>query len=357
MDTSKLSEDYPWTSSPIIACAPLLRIALAPLAVAVSRAGGLGFLAGGSDTSDLEAQLANATEILASNSPVQSRNNVLPIGVGFLNWGANLEQSLKALEKYTVAAAWFYAPYHLEDLEAWSKGVRRVSGGKTRVWIQVGTVGLALKAVEVCKPDVIVVQGHDAGGHSLAQGAGIISLLPEVVDAFTEREIKVPVIAAGGIANGRGVAACLALGAVGVAMGTRFLTATEAEVQDGYRNEVIRATDGGVSTVRSMVYDHARGIFEWPKEYNGRGLINKTYEDAIGGMEAEENKRLYDEALKNADEEWGPTGRLTSYAGTAVGLIRRVATAEKIIHEVTNEAITCLTQTASKWRRTRETWV
>ena len=75
----------------------------------------------------------------------------------------------------------------------------------------------------------------------------------------------------------------------------------------------------------------------------------------MGGMPAEENKRLYDEALEHGDEGWGPTGRLTTYAGTAVGLIRIVATAEEIIHEVTNEAITCLTQTASKWIRARTT--
>ena len=351
MASARFSDAYPWTSFPLIASAPMLRIALAPLAVAVSRAGGLGFLAAGFDTSDLDTQLSQAADIFSSESPnIRSPwDDVMPLGVGFLNCGANLQQSLHVLQKRPVAAVWLYAPYQIEDLRDWSEGVREVSRGRTKIWIQVGNVELALKAVEFCSPDVIVVQGHDAGGHGLAQGAGIITLVPEVIDTFTARGFNVPIVAGGGIVDGRGVAACLTLGAAGIVMGTRFLVAEESQVKDGYRNEVIRANDGGANTVRSTVYDHARGIHDWPEEYNGRGVINQTYEDAVAGMQNEENQRLYEEALQKGDEGWGPKGRLCTYASTGVGLIKKVTTAEEIVREVTRDAADCLRRAASKW--------
>src|SRR5437763_563577 len=81
---------------------------------------------------------------------------------------------------------------------------------------------------ELVKPDVLVMQGLDAGGHGWEKGAGVISLVPEAVDALEENGFAhIHVLAAGGIVDGRGVAAALALGAEGVVMGTRFLGALE----------------------------------------------------------------------------------------------------------------------------------
>lgn len=135
--------------------------------------------------------------------------------------------------------------------------------------MQVGSVKDAVEVARGCKPDVLVVQGTDAGGHSLAQGAGIVSLLLEVADAVealakggTVEEMPLP-MAAGGIVEGRGVAAALVLGAAGVAMGTRFLASAEADITVGYRDEVVRASDGGQNTVMTKIYDSLRGTTGW----------------------------------------------------------------------------------------------
>lgn len=251
------------------------------------------------------------------------------------------------MRKYRPAAAWFYAPYQISDLAEWADKTRQATCRVTKIWIQIGTVAEAVEAVETCRPDVLVVQGIDAGGHGLNHGAGIISLLPEVHDRLTEmfkgREAEMPVlIAGGGVADGRGVAAMVALGAAGVVMGTRYLAASESVITKGYRDEVIRADDGGKHTIRTSVYDTIRGTTDWPKRYGGRGVINRSYEDAVGGMKDHENKRLYVEEEQKGDAGWGPAGRMTTYAGTNVGLVKKGQTAKEITEEVREEALVVL---------------
>lgn len=205
--------------------------------------------------------------------------------------------------------------------------------------MQAGSVAEALSVVRGVQPDVLVVQGSDAGGHGLAQGAGVISLVPEVSDAVAALVAKegghAPVIiAAGGIVEGRGVAAALALGASGVVMGTRFLASKEAKIAKGYQDEVVRAKDGGQTTVRTKVYDNLRGTTGWADTYNGRGIINKSYTDAVAGLNEDENKKLYNEEVSKGDAGWGVKGRLTTYAGTGVGLVTDVMSAAEIMNEV-----------------------
>ncbi|SLM38875.1 2-nitropropane dioxygenase [Lasallia pustulata] len=150
---------------------------------------------------------------------------MLPIGIGFLNWGADLNKAVEAIRKYIPAAAWFFAPSKNDDPALWTQQIREASGAKTKIWIQIETVADAVEISRLCKPDVLVVQGNDAGGHGLGRGAEIVSLLPEVADALKEQGLGyITLVAAGGIVEGRGTAACLALGAGGVVMGTRLST-------------------------------------------------------------------------------------------------------------------------------------
>lgn len=315
-------------------------IALAPLAVAVAKAGGFGFLAAGTDTSDLKAELERARDLLAKSPIKKADPSILPIGIGFINWGVGLDTTLEAVKMYTPAAVWFFAPKRNEDLIEWTEKVREVTGGRTKVWVQIGTVTDALDVAQTCAPDVLVVQGADAGGHGLAQGAGIISLLPEIADALADIGMShVPLIAAGGIVEGRGTAACLALGASGVVMGTRFLASKEANIAKGYLDDVLRTRDGGLATVRTSVYDIMRGTTGWPDTYNGRGIINQSFLDAQDGVSIEENKALYNEALQKGDKGWGKNGRLTAYAGSGVGLVKEVMSAQGIVEEVRRDAI------------------
>lgn len=334
---SSLKRDYPWIKSPLIICAPMRQIALAPLAVAVSQAGGFGFIGAGEgiNSSNLSQWFEDAQRLLAQNPIPNNLPGVLPIGVGFLNWGAELEVAVKAVRKYVPAAVWLFVPKKHDDLKEWSRRIREATAGKTKIWVQAGTVEDALDVAKICRPDVLVVQGADAGGHGLERGAGIISLFPEVQDALQAANMgHICLIAAGGIVEGRGVAAALALGADGIAMGTRFLAATEANIAKGYQDDVVRLKDGGISTIRSKVYDSLRGTTGWPGRYGGRGIINESFHDAKDGKVTDENKRKYQEALKKGDQGWGQQGRLTAYAGSAIGLVTKVMPAGDIMEEI-----------------------
>lgn len=125
------------------------------------------------------------------------------------------------------------------------------------------------------------------------------------------------------------------LGANGICMGTRFLASREADLAKGYQDAVLHASDGGVSTKRSSVYDRIRGTPGWPGEYGGRGVLNDTFWDSEKGMDEEENKRLYREASAKGDKGWAKEGgRMCTYAGTGVGLVREVKGAGEIVEEV-----------------------
>lgn len=335
----------------------MLNIATAPLAVSVSAAGGIGFIAGGYETSGLETHLHDAANLIKDLDPTNparkfyTETGILPLGVGFLNWGADRETAIAILKQHRVAAVWLFAPREMPgDLVAWAKDIRDLDTGnpsteptqvKTQLWVQIGTVHEAAAALPALHPDVLVVQGSDAGGHGLARSASIVTLLPEVHSLLRENDADkhTNLLAAGGITTGRTLLAAQALGALGAVMGTRFLAAKEARVAGGYRDEILRASDGGVSTVRSTVYDRVRGIHGWPGRYDGRGVINQSYVDAVrNGMDDEENRRLYRVEMEKGDEGWGPGGRMTTYAGTGVGLVKEVLSARQILEEVWEEA-------------------
>ncbi|KAF1945410.1 oxidoreductase 2-nitropropane dioxygenase [Clathrospora elynae] len=338
-DVQRLKQDYPWIQTPLVVGAPMRLIALADLAVEVSKAGGIGFIGAGTDTSSLSTYFQHAQRLLGA-SALATKNGTMPIGVGFINWGADIDVAVSLIQKYRPAAVWFFAPSSTASLMQWTEKSREACP-ETKVWVQVGSVQEAMGAVRETKPDVLVVQGTDAGGHGLAQGAGLISLVPEVCDAVEtyfsrdggaggERPV---IIAAGGIAEQRSAAAAMTLGASGVVLGTRLLASYEANISKGYRDEVLRASDGGQTTVRTKVYDTLRNT-NWAATHNARGVINKTYFDAMDGMGEEENRRLYTEETNKGDAGWGVENRMTTYAGSAVGLVKEVKGAGEIVREM-----------------------
>lgn len=167
--TQALKSQYPWTSTPLIASAPMRLISTAPLAVAVSEAGGLGFLGVGTDVSTFSSLLAEASSTLESSPIPNTPSDVLPTGVGFICWGAKLATAISVTRSARLkpAAAWLFAPQDTKDLVSWAEGLRKASNGRTRIWIQVGTVAMALEVAKSCRPDVLVIQGADAGGHGV----------------------------------------------------------------------------------------------------------------------------------------------------------------------------------------------
>jgi nitronate monooxygenase len=305
-----------------------MRIFSSPsLAAAVSRAGGIGFIGPGAKQSDLESQLSEAKTLL--NHPDKS---ILPIGVGIQTFAGDLDVASTAVGKWCPAAVWLFAPRNGQvEFDIWTRRMREVSN-QTKIWIQVGSVRDAIAAAtSSMPPDVLVLQGHDAGGHGLKRGSGIISLLPEVADALEERGLDIPLVAAGGIADGRGVAASLSVGAVGAALGTRFLASQEANISKGYLGDVLRTNDGGQNTMRTTLYDELAGRTDWPEDFDGRNVVNRSLVDYVAGVEFEQNKKRYEDAVKRGDDAWGEKGRATAYVGTGVGLVRQVEKAEDIV--------------------------
>jgi len=317
------------------------------LALAVSRAGGLGFIGPGAKPDDTATDLKTLRELLkdvpdSTFQDAYQSGKRLPVGVGFQLWNGDLSSASKAVEEYHPCAAWLFAPRHgQEELDQWTARLREVSPD-IHIWIQVGTLKESIEAAKSDRrPDVLVIQGAEAGGHGRAtDGMGIMTLFPEVADGV--RGSGVSLIAAGGIADGRGVAAAFALGAQGVAMGTRFLASTEARISKGYQNEIVRATDGAQSTTKTMLYNHLRGTVGWPEQYSPRGITNKSWHDHRAGVSFEELKRLHGEAEKLGDAGWGPEGRLATYAGAAVGLVHTVEDAGSLVKRFQDEAKTII---------------
>lgn len=333
----------PWITAPLIVGAPMRVFAGPELAVSVSAAGGLGFLGPNTKTENMRSDLEKAREIVTAQN--QSSNHLrstaaraggtLPIGVGFQLWNDDLKVATQLIQQYQPCVAWLYAPHDEKDFTTWSAGIRGACPD-TQIWIQLGTVAEVQRLLErPHKPDVIVVQGAEAGGHGRAEdGIGVVTLVPEVVDLLHQHRVDIPVIAAGGIADGRGAAAALCLGARGVAMGTRFLATSEARISKGYQQEVVRASDAGTSTTRTLLYNHLRGTFGWPKPYSPRTIINRSHIEHKDGIAFDELKTRHDEAASKGDEGWGPEGRLATYAGASIGLIRDVKPAAHIVRDV-----------------------
>lgn len=314
--------------------------ATAPLAIAVTHAGGLGQIGSANDLSALDAEITTAANELDRTS-----EGLLPIGVGFLPFLVDIDEAVAVIGKHRPAVVWLFAAKRVDDYATWAQRVREASPG-SMVWVQVGSVKDAVKVAREAKPDVLVTQGSDAGGHGLAKSAGLVSLLPEVRDALGREGLleDVAVVGSGGVVDGRGAAAAFALGAEGVVMGTRFLSASEAALHPNWRAEVLRTRDGGQGTVKSMLFDELRGPSIWPEGYDGRGLVNASSGDFDKGVGIDEVRRLFVEASQEEDGGFGAggKGRAAMWAGTGVGLVTKEQSAAEIVEEVREGVRTAL---------------
>ena len=322
-----------------------MRVLAGPeLAVAVTAAGGLGFIGPNIKTQNVRTDLEAARKLTRNNHQPQAKRNTLPVGIGYQLWSDDLSTAAQQMEEFQPCAVWLYAPEdEAHDFASWSSEFRRASPN-TQIWIQIGTVAEVERLLQSTElPDVMVVQGSEAGGHGRAEdGMGLMTLLPEIVDLLREQRVQIPVLAAGGIADGRGVAAALCLGADGVAMGTRFLASKEARISKGYQEEIVRASDGAANTTRTLLYNHLRGTFGWPKPYAPRTIINRTFIEHKDGASFEELQKLHDEAAARGDEAWGPEGRVATYASASIGLIKDVRSAGRIVRDAQRDALALL---------------
>ncbi len=292
--------------------APMAFAAGGDLASAVTKAGGLGFIGGGYG----DAVWINQEFKAAGNTPV---------GCGFITWSlANQPELLTdALEKHPKAIFLSFenpAPFVAEIKDA---GVPLIC--------QVQSLKDAKHAI-ASGADIIVAQGAEAGGHG--ERRATFTLVPEVADYIANAAPEVLLVAAGGIADGRGLAASLMLGADGVLVGSRFWAAKEALVHPAVLQAALQAS--GDDTLRTSVIDIVRQR-DWEGRYNCRVLKNQ-FTAKWHGNEAELkiNKAAHED-WQQAALDGNPT-IANGIIGEAVGLIHDVLPSRDIIAQMVTQA-------------------
>ncbi len=288
-------------------------VADARLTRAVSDAGGFGLLgAGYGDAQWLKRELGVLTAAKSER----------PFGIGFITW--SLAKQPELLDMALAArprAVWFSfgdpAPF-----------VERVKAAGALIVCQVHSVAMAADVVAM-GADIVVAQGGEAGGHGISQCS--LTLVPSIVDAVGG---KVPVVLAGGAADGRALAAALMLGAQGVVMGTRFYASIEAAGREAAKQRIVKAR--GDETLRSIVFDVSRQNV-WPHPFTGRCLAN-DHTDRWLGREQELMRRAdvladFARAREAGDFSFAPV-----IAGEAAGLVHDIPSAKEIVQRTAAEA-------------------
>jgi len=316
-----------------IVCAPMAYVAGGRLAAAVSRAGGLGVVAGGyagtvSGEPDLE------TELVLSKGE--------KFGVGFITWAlARAPKMLTNALKHSP----FCVFLSFDDPGPFAREIHN-AGALLICQVQfLSQIETALKA----GADAIVVQGTEAGGHG--GNRSTLPFVPEAADYLKQRSPQTLLLAAGGIADGRGLAAALMLGADGVVVGTRLWASAEALTPKAHTDRAIGKT--GDSTVRTKVIDALRGL-PWPKQYSFRVLKNRlTNEWADREAEAFRAFGTLSEkyAQARAQNDFDIVGVV---CGEAVGALHNRPTAESIVKSMAAQAADLL-RNGSKLNFTSQT--
>lgn len=302
--------------------APMALAAGGRLAASVSVGGGLGLIGGGYGDADwLDTEFA-----AAGNAPV---------GCGFITWSLARQPDLltRALARNPVAIFLSFADPapHAEEIAA---------AGALLI-VQVQTLRDARHAMDV-GADIIVAQGSEAGGHGEVRAT--LTLVPEIADVLMREQSDALLCAAGGIADGRGLAASLALGADGVVVGSRFWASEEALV---HPNMLTRACEAdGDSTIRTSAPDIARRR-DWPSRYTAR-VIRNDFTDRW-----HERPKALASAVDVESERYaaawaeGDTDIANAFVGEGAGLIHSIRPAVDILEALVGEAEQALRRNAA----------
>lgn len=274
----------------------------ASLAVGVSEGGGLGIITGVGPTEVVREQIRKAKSLTDK-----------PFGVNIMLMQDNVDEiaDLVCEEGVTVVTTGAGSP---------GKYMNKWKAHNIKVIPVVPSVAIA-KRMEKFGADAVVVEGMEAGGH-IGQ-LTTMSLVPQVVDA-----VNIPVIAAGGIGDGRGMAAAFMLGAEGVQMGTRFLVSSECSVHPKYKEKVLKAKDidtevTGTSTSHPIRVLRNKLTREYLKIEKEKGNCEELEELGRGALRR---------AVKDGDVENGSV-----MAGQIAGLVKSEQSCSQIIQEVISE--------------------
>ncbi|UPA30902.1 enoyl-[acyl-carrier-protein] reductase FabK [Terrisporobacter glycolicus] len=274
----------------------------ATLAAAVSEAGGLGIISGVGDTEDVRAEIKKTKSLTKK-----------PFGINIMLMRDNIDEIAKLVCDEQVAVVTTGAGSPGKYIEDWKKH-------NVKVIPVVPSVAIA-KRMEKFGADAVIVEGMEAGGH-IGQ-LTTMSLVPQVVDA-----VDIPVIAAGGIGDGRGIAASFMLGACGVQMGTRFLVSKECKVHENYKDRVLNAKDIDTEVTGTSTSHPVRVLRnKLTREYI---KLEKTNADP------EEIEALGKGALRKAVVD-GDVNNGSVMAGQIAGLVSKKQTCKEIIDELISE--------------------
>ena len=308
--TEKLNIEVP------ILLAPMAFASGGALASAVTQAGGLGFIGGGYGDKDWLEQEFDA----AGNAVV---------GCGFITWSLADQPELltQALDRSPKAIFLSFG-----DPEPF---VDQIKQAGALLICQVQTLRDAKHAIDI-GADIIVAQGAEAGGHG--EKRATFTLVPEVADYIAKTAPDVLLVAAGGIADGRGLGASLILGADGVLVGSRFWAASEALVHPNMWQAAIDAC--GDDTLRSKIVDIVRNR-NWPDRYT----INLVENDFSKDWHGRETALKADKAAQQTWQDALDAGNIAVanvFVGEATGLIHDIKPAAQIIDEMIKKAKDCL---------------
>jgi nitronate monooxygenase len=309
--TEAFGLEYPIVLAPMGPGSSVGGVGGGQLAAAVSNAGGLGLVGGGYGDPDwVRTQLALVQD-----------ETERPWGIGLITWYITHEVVDLALRFHPAAVLLSFG-----DIRPFVPAIK--AAGCTLL-CQIQEVEAAREAV-AAGADIIVAQGSEAGGHSGSRAT--LPLVPAVVDAVA----PVTVLAAGGIADGRGLAAALMLAAQGVMMGTRFSAATESLTHERAKARIVAAR--AADTTETRVVDIVRGYPSWPEPYTARVVRNEFCERWHGREDAlaaalETETPAYQRAFQDGDCDTAAI-----FAGEAVDLIDAVVPAGELVQRIGTEA-------------------
>lgn len=290
--------------------APMAGVAGGALAAAVSNAGGFGIIGGGYGERDWLAR-----ELAAAGNA--------RVGVGFIGWSLDSQPELLDLALDHAPRALFLSFGSFRQYRS------KIDASGATLIVQVQTVAQALEAV-ADGAEIVVAQGTEAGGHGSQRAT--LPLVPAVVDAIGG---NIPVVAAGGVADGRGLAAALMLGASAVLCGTAFFASREALSHPNAKKAAVAGA--GDNTVRSSVFDIARGK-DWPAQWNLRTLRNAYSDRWIGDTDTLQQNAAQEEVRYAEAAAEGDTDIAAVIVGEGVDMVRGSESAEKIVNRTVRQA-------------------
>lgn len=303
--TSMLNIDYP------IIQGGLAHLAYSELAAAVSNAGGLG---------QITAMSLENPELLRNEIQKVKNKTSKSFGVNFA-----IGQHGRAFEKYLEVAIEEQVPVITMTGGNPAPIFKQLDGVNTKKLVLVAAKRQAQKAEEL-GADAVMVVGQEGGGHLGKNDIGTFVLIPQVVDA-----ISIPVIASGGIGDGRGLMAALSLGAEGIEMGTRFIATTECvHASDSYKQKLVESTENDTVVIKRTLGAPARAILNpWTEKILQLEAENAGYEQLKDYISGKSNKKfIYD---GNFDEGF-------AWAGQVMGMIKDVPTVDELISRIMLEA-------------------